>query len=352
VGPAPRGADPEPSRWLPEHAASGCHVPGLRNLAHRQLADAEAFYASLARVAPVRQLRIHTPLQHFDQWAGVLEVGSAALLSISSSNVSFAVEAPTDVHLVAAFAGQRRIGCAFGDATCTAGGMAMVPIDDRTVAGSFSGAVVALRPARISQVAAAMAGRTAAPHTEEARFARFAPLSCPDGPQARMVHALLHAIDPAAGVNPRLPAQLGYDDSLHRLVATLLQPALVHQEPADLQRWRERDGRRAFDALLDYIGANLDQPLRLSDLEARSHYSSRALQYAFRERLGCTPKQWIRQQRLERALEQLQHSERDTPIRAIAWACGYRHLGLFSADFKRRFGCSPSQLRRGGGLHS
>ncbi len=32
---------------------------------------------------------------------------------------------------------------------------------------------------------------------------------------------------------------------------------------------------------------NLDRPLRLSELEARSHYSSLALQYAFRELLGC-----------------------------------------------------------------
>jgi transcriptional regulator GlxA family with amidase domain len=130
------------------------------------------------------------------------------------------------------------------------------------------------------------------------------------------------------------------------LVATMLQPALLVQEPArDLQRWRERDGRQAFDELIDYIRANLDQPLHLSELEARSHYSSRALQYAFRQRLGCTPRQWIREQRLERAMAQLELGGRGCSIRMIALACGYRHMGLFSSDFKKRFGLTPSAAR-------
>lgn len=55
--------------------------------------------------------------------------------------------------------------------------------------------------------------------------------------------------------------------------------------------------------------------MRLSDLEARSHDSSRSPQYAFRQKLGCTPKQWMRQQRLERTLEQLQHDEGSSSIR-------------------------------------
>ena len=55
--------------------------------------------------------------------------------------------------------------------------------------------------------------------------------------------------------------------------AALLDPELLVVEPADLGRCWERDGRGSFDELIDYIRANLDQPLRLSDLEARSHYS-------------------------------------------------------------------------------
>ena len=329
-----------------EQSGPGCHLPGLPNLPHQLLTEPEGFYASLARVIPVRHLRLHSPEHLFYQWAGVLEIGRTAVLSICSSDVSFAIENAADVHLVAGFTGQRSIDTPVGRATCTAGGLALVPLGNRHISGSFSGAVMSLQPERISHTAAAMAGRPPGSNATPPRFAAFAPLTCPQGPQAQLLQSVLQAVDAAAAVHPRLPAQLGYDDTLHRLAATLLHPALLHEEASDLQRWRERDGRRAFDDLLDYIQAHLDQPLRLSDLEARSLYSSRALQYAFRQKLGCTPKQWIRQQRLERALEQLQQNGGSSSIRQVAWACGYRHMGLFATDFKRRFGCTPSQARR------
>jgi hypothetical protein len=142
------------------------------------------------------------------------------------------------------------------------------------------------------------------------RSGGFTPRHIGDGPQAQMVHALLRSIDACAAIDPQLPAKLGMGDSLCRLTAVLLDPKLLHELAADLQRCQERAGRNAFDELLDDIRAHLDQPLRLSDLEARSQYSSRALQYAFRQRLGCTPRQWIRQQWLERVMEQLQQGDR------------------------------------------
>ncbi|MFM9102847.1 MAG: hypothetical protein ACKOPS_16610 [Cyanobium sp.] len=90
----------------------------------------------------------------------------------------------------------------------------------------------------------------------------------------------------------------------------------MEETAADRRRIHGRAGGSSFDELIDTIRANLDQPLRLSDLEARSHYSSCALQYAFRERLGCTPRQWIREQRLEQAVAQLeQGGQLDTGCR-------------------------------------
>ncbi|MEB3156975.1 MAG: hypothetical protein VKO26_06010 [Cyanobacteriota bacterium] len=76
----------------------------------------------------------------------------------------------------------------------------------------------------------------------------------------------------------RLPARLGLDDVLHRLVAAHLDPALLEEGPADRERAHTREGKSAIDDPLDDIRHNLDQPLRLSDLEARSHSSRRALQ--------------------------------------------------------------------------
>ncbi|MFM7641266.1 MAG: helix-turn-helix domain-containing protein, partial [Cyanobium sp.] len=142
------------------------------------------------------------------------------------------------------------------------------------------------------------------------------------------------------------PDRLGAGDLVLRQVAALLDPSLLEERPGDGERLREGQGLSAFDDLIDYIRANLDQPLRLSDLERRSHYSRRSLQYAFRNKLGSTPKQWIRQQRLQAAIDQLRNGDRSWSVQAVALRCGYRSLSLFSADFKRQFGLSPSQARR------
>jgi AraC-like DNA-binding protein len=52
----------------------------------------------------------------------------------------------------------------------------------------------------------------------------------------------------------------------------------------------------------------------------------------FGEKLNCTPKQWIRQQRLKAAKEQLQSAQRS--------------LSHFCTDFRRGFGVRTSQLYR------
>jgi AraC-like DNA-binding protein len=46
---------------------------------------------------------------------------------------------------------------------------------------------------------------------------------------------------------------------------------------------------------------------------------------------------------------QLEQGARGSSIQAIALACGYRHAGHFSIDFKKRFGLTPSAVSWGGG---
>lgn len=175
---------------------------------------------------------------------------------------------------------------------------------------------------------------------------RFQPLSLPPGPKAEMIHQLLRTIDASMALGPVAANHLGLDDVIHRTAASLLHPSLLHEEPPGLDCYRQAAGRSSFDELLDYIRAHLDQPLRLTDLEARSHYSRRALQYAFRQRLNTTPKQWIREQRLALALRQLQQDGERPTVQEVALLCGYAHLSHFSRDFRARFGINPSEARR------
>ena len=162
--------------------------------------------------------------------------------------------------------------------------------------------------------------------------------------------ALLHAETPA------LVERLGFDEQLVRLLVMMAWPEWFAPR-ADQAVAAGSDSHRSpcgetpalaesFEALLTFILDHLDWPLNLSVLERQSNYSRRSLQYAFKERLGCTATQWIRAQRLDRAYQRLIQAGPEDSVSGIAQACGYRTMGLFSIEFQQRFHVKPSLLLR------
>lgn len=143
-----------------------------------------------------------------------------------------------------------------------------------------------------------------------------------------------------------LPERCGFDGLIHQLLALMLFPELRRDLPMERLTSRTSQGRDAFDDLLQTINDHLHQPLSLDWLVQTSHYSPRTLQYKFRQRLGCTATQWIRNQRLELALRRLQHPGPTDTVATIARSCGYRSVNQFGADFQQRFAVRPSQLLR------
>lgn len=338
---AAAGSRPARAPELPQ----GSLLPGFTSLQHQLLPDPDSVVAAMARQASLRAFQPLVPRGEFYQLLGHLAIDELLLSSYVSAPVRFNVEHAPVIHLVCTFSGHRQVITPHGEVSASAGEAMLLPTGFRQASGGQSGAIVALSPERINRTAAVMAGPPTGRRSGVRRDGVFAPLSLNRG-QARMLHALMGHIDACAAVDPVLPARLGLADVIHRQVAAIVNPGLLQEEPADQQRLHGRGGGSSFDALIDYIRTNLDQPLALSDLEARSFYSRRALQYAFRQKLNATPRQWIREQRLAQALERLE-ADGAQSIQAVALACGYRHMGLFSADFKRRFGVSPSQVRRG-----
>lgn len=142
--------------------------------------------------------------------------------------------------------------------------------------------------------------------------------------------------------------QLGLGYRLARVMALLAFPSLWAEPSAAHEQEQEQMSCHVddFDALIAYIQANLDQPLNLTVLQSRLCYSRRAVQYAFRQRLGCTASQWIRSQRLDKARQLLALAAPGTSVAAVAQACGYRSMSLFSIDFQQRFHVKPSTLLR------
>ena len=164
-----------------------------------------------------------------------------------------------------------------------------------------------------------------------------------------ILYSLLRGLDLVDGllsVGAHLPLKLELEQLLYRLALLLLFPDLHNQDQVDRALNRGQRGKDSFDELLDFIQANLEKPLSMPMLEAYSHYSRRAIQYAFRERLGCTATQWIRQQRLQMARECLQAPLPGDTVNSIALRCGYRSASLFSMEFQQRYLTKPSSLLR------
>ena len=84
----------------------------------------------------------------------------------------------------------------------------------------------------------------------------------------------------------------------------------------------------------------------LEQVAMAAHLSMRQLSQLFKEQLGFTPLNYLREQRMKKALTLLTHST--LPITTIASSVGYQNLSAFSDRFKQHFGRSPRAYRQFG----
>jgi len=215
---------------------------------------------------------------------------------------------------------------------------------------SCSLVILHLQRERLQRVAMAMGEQRSLPEGWRERLEPRGPWQ-PDSSSASQ--ALLTSLREVLAMASQLIEQseallerLELDLLIYRLLAALVVPELRESDSLGRLRSRQREGGDRFEELIAYLEEHLHEPLSLHQLEARSHYSRRALQYAFLERLGCSPTQWIRNMRLERARRWLQQPQPGETVTRIAQACGYRSMNLFSMDFQQRFHVKPSELLR------
>lgn len=168
------------------------------------------------------------------------------------------------------------------------------------------------------------------------------------GSRSRLLFSLFQHIDRVLSEDRYLSNALVLDDQIYRTL--VMDWARQYHGELLTSRWREKhQWNPSLDSLVDYIRLHSAQRLTMTDLEEHSHYSSRQLQYLFRDRFDCTPMQFIRRQRMTAAMERLQSPKRDDSVTRIARDYGYCFTSNFSADFRREFGIKPSAVLRAGG---
>ncbi len=101
----------------------------------------------------------------------------------------------------------------------------------------------------------------------------------------------------------------------------------------------------AVTSCVRYMNANFfDSNVDIEAVCASAFISVSSLQRAFAKHFGISPKQYLIQLRMNRALELL--TENELSVKEISFACGFTDEKYFSRAFKKKYGCSPSQLRK------
>jgi AraC-like DNA-binding protein len=159
---------------------------------------------------------------------------------------------------------------------------------------------------------------------------------------ARLLHAVARDHCIAATLSDPLVAS-----DFEQLVMTSLLQSVPHNYSGALRR---RDGRvapRDVRRAADYLRENAAQPLTLADLVRASGVPGRTLLKHFRDFYGVPPMRYLRNHRLQRVREELLQA-RGAQVSEIALRWGFGHFGRFAAEYRKRFGESPSHTLANG----
>ena len=210
--------------------------------------------------------------------------------------------------------------------------------EDRTLMrpDPWAGALVlAADEDRLAQHHAVVVGEADASH-------RSAPAV---GSSAALTQACRDAWQMASTLSPQATSDV-VDRFLH-VVEDQLLTAMVLSQGLQTIDSRPRGSLRV-PYLRDWLEAHHDVDVSICDMARALGVSVRQLQYAVHAETGLTPTELLRETRLRHARELLVAADHgSTKVAEVALACGFAHLGRFSATYAKRFGESPSATLKG-----
>ncbi len=103
---------------------------------------------------------------------------------------------------------------------------------------------------------------------------------------------------------------------------------------------------RIAEGLSFEVALRFDEPLRLADLASAVGVSPFHACHVFRRARGCTIHRHLTEVRLRHALSMV--LDTDWPLARVALEAGFSSHGHFGTWFRRRFGATPTEVRRGG----
>ena len=93
---------------------------------------------------------------------------------------------------------------------------------------------------------------------------------------------------------------------------------------------------------LGLLEADPARPWTVREIASACRTGPRTLQRQFRHFVGQTPLEFLRRLRLDRARQALLRASGLASVTDIAAQCGFNHVGRFAAQYRKRYGETPS----------
>ena len=90
-----------------------------------------------------------------------------------------------------------------------------------------------------------------------------------------------------------------------------------------------------------FMERNFDKPLKIEDYAYLTGRSLSTFRRDFKSFYAITPQKWLKEKRLEKALNLLSHQE--VSVTQLAYEVGYENISYFIKEFKSKYGQSPKQ---------
>jgi AraC family transcriptional regulator len=137
-----------------------------------------------------------------------------------------------------------------------------------------------------------------------------------------------------------------YIDTVAHMMAVHLARAHSAQSRPAVLPYTPAVSQQRMRQLIEFIEANLDQPLTLDAMAGQVGISPLYLARAFKAAVGQSPHQYVLARRIERAKELLRNTE--MPIIDVALSVGFSSQSHLSHWMIRHTGVSPAVYRRSG----
>ncbi|GEC35727.1 helix-turn-helix domain-containing protein [Sinorhizobium fredii] len=146
---------------------------------------------------------------------------------------------------------------------------------------------------------------------------------------------------------PDMPHALSY---LSASIVSLLVDTVPHRFSAALSQGEWLPSPRHVKRAVDFMHANLRAPISMSDIAEAAGIGVRSLQEGFKRFKGTSPISYLAQLRMEAAHRDLLEADQRVSVAEIARKWGFRHMGRFANEYRKCYGCPPSEARKGRAL--